>query len=153
MRFACHCCIYQIGRRAEDRFSESMYIISCRECGASLRRAKRRSSERFWHLEAYRCQGCSARYYVTLGSRLKLARWAKSPRCRFQGVRARRRVDNIDRKRGGIFNLLHRMLGGQLYHCWFCRLQFYDLRPRKENPNWHDDWLRGGNSEQISWES
>jgi hypothetical protein len=20
-------------------------------------------------------------------------------------------------------------MGGKLYHCWFCRLQFYDLRP------------------------
>jgi hypothetical protein len=30
----------------------------------------------------------------------------------------------------GIFNLLHRMGGGRLYHCWFCRLQFFDVRQR-----------------------
>ena len=30
--------------------------------------------------------------------------------------------------RKGIFNLLQRMAGGKLYHCWFCRLQFYDTR-------------------------
>jgi hypothetical protein len=28
----------------------------------------------------------------------------------------------------GLMNILHRLSGGKLYHCWFCRLQFYDTR-------------------------
>jgi hypothetical protein len=28
----------------------------------------------------------------------------------------------------GILNLLERIAGGVLYHCCFCRLQFYDRR-------------------------
>jgi hypothetical protein len=30
----------------------------------------------------------------------------------------------------GLLNLLQRLSGGKLYHCWFCRLQFYDTRQR-----------------------
>ena len=29
---------------------------------------------------------------------------------------------------GGALNLMERMLGGSLYHCCYCRLQFYDRR-------------------------
>lgn len=29
----------------------------------------------------------------------------------------------------GFINFLNKISGGKLYHCWFCRLQFYDLRP------------------------
>jgi len=58
-------------------------------------------------------------------------------------------IDKIDKMRGGIFNMIHRVFGGKLYHCWFCRLQFYDLRPRKKNTKWSDDWLKGGNSQEM----
>jgi len=32
----------------------------------------------------------------------------------------------------GLWNLAARVCGGKLYHCWFCRLQFYDRRPLAE---------------------
>lgn len=126
-----------------------MYTLSCRECGASLRRSKRRFLDRLRYLEAYRCQGCGARYHVTIESRLNLAKWAKCPKCRYQDVTPMRKVDKIDRMQGGIFNFIHRILGGQLYHCWFCRLQFYDFRPRRDNSKWSDDWLKGGNQQEM----
>jgi len=126
-----------------------MYTLTCRECGGTLRRSKRRLLDRLRYLEAYRCTGCAARYYVTFSSRLNLARYAKCPKCRYQDITPMRRVDKIDKMRGGIFNLIHRLTGGQLYHCWFCRLQFYDFRPRKENPKWSDDWLKGGNEQGM----
>jgi hypothetical protein len=126
-----------------------MYNLSCRECGASLRRSKRRWFDRVRYLEAYRCTGCAARYHVTLGSRLALSRYAKCPKCRYQDITPMKRIDKIDKLRGGFFNLIHRLLGGQLYHCWFCRLQFYDLRERRLNPNWSDDWLKGGNHQEM----
>jgi DNA-directed RNA polymerase subunit RPC12/RpoP len=126
-----------------------MYTLSCRECGANLRRSKRRFIDRLRYLEAYRCQGCGARYHVTVASRLRLARYAKCPKCSYQDITAMRRVDKIDRMRGGIFNLIHRVFGGQLYHCWFCRLQFYDLRPRRTKMKWSDDWLKGGTKQQM----
>ena len=107
-----------------------MFNFSCAECGATLRRSRRRLSDRFWYLAAYRCQGCGARYQLSVASRVQLARWAKCPRCRQQNIRAIRRIDPIDFKRGGVLNFFHKVCGGQLYHCWLCRLQFYDFRPR-----------------------
>jgi hypothetical protein len=108
-----------------------------------LRRSKRRLLERFRYLEAYRCPGCGNRYHVSVTSRMHLARFAKCPKCRYQDITLLKRVDKIDHMRGGLFNFIHRVMGGRLYHCWFCRLQFYDLRPRKENWRWNDDWLKG----------
>ena len=39
-----------------------------------------------------------------------------------------RRRDGVDHMQSGMFNFLHWLGGGKLYHCWFCRLQFYDVR-------------------------
>jgi hypothetical protein len=37
--------------------------------------------------------------------------------------------DKIDRKHGGFLNLLERIAGGgRLFHCRWCRLQFFDRR-------------------------
>jgi hypothetical protein len=60
------------------------------------------------------------------------AHYVKCPRCHSVDLSVLRRRDGIDKMQRGIFNLLHRIGGGKLYHCWFCRLQFYDLRQRFE---------------------
>ena len=39
--------------------------------------------------------------------------------------------DKIDKMARSPIRLVHRLLGGSLYHCTFCRLQFYDVRKRK----------------------
>jgi hypothetical protein len=37
--------------------------------------------------------------------------------------------DKIDRHHGGFLNLLERVLGhGRMFHCRWCRLQFFDRR-------------------------
>jgi hypothetical protein len=37
--------------------------------------------------------------------------------------------DKIDRKHGGFLNMLERLAGkGRLFHCRWCRLQFFDRR-------------------------
>ncbi len=41
-----------------------------------------------------------------------------------------KRRDGIDKMHAGFGNFLHKIAGGKLYHCWFCRLQFYDVRQR-----------------------
>jgi hypothetical protein len=38
--------------------------------------------------------------------------------------------DKIDRKHGGFLNLMERLAGkGRMFHCRWCRLQFFDRRP------------------------
>jgi hypothetical protein len=37
--------------------------------------------------------------------------------------------DKIDRKHGGFLNMLERLAGkGRLFHCRWCRVQFFDRR-------------------------
>jgi hypothetical protein len=37
--------------------------------------------------------------------------------------------DKIDRKHGGFLNLVERLVGkGRMFHCRWCRLQFFDRR-------------------------
>jgi hypothetical protein len=58
-------------------------------------------------------------------------RFASCPRCRgFDLTRLSKpdRVDSFDRNP---VRLAQRMFGARLYHCWLCRVQFYDLRPRR----------------------
>ena len=43
----------------------------------------------------------------------------------------RSRPDKIDRVMRGPIRLMHQVLGGTLYHCIHCRLQFYDIRKKK----------------------
>ena len=43
--------------------------------------------------------------------------------------RASKQPDKIDRKHGGFLNLVERIAGkGRLFHCRWCRLQFFDRR-------------------------
>jgi hypothetical protein len=43
-------------------------------------------------------------------------------------LKVRRRRDQIDSMETGIPNWVRRILGAELHHCEFCRLQFYDFR-------------------------
>jgi hypothetical protein len=42
--------------------------------------------------------------------------------------------DVVDRIQGGVWNLIERLAHGNLYHCRFCRVQFYDRRPLVSRP-------------------
>ena len=53
----------------------------------------------------------------------------RCPRCGTYRVTKLRERDKIDRMSDGFLNLLERMWGGRLYHCCFCRVQFFDRRP------------------------
>ncbi|HEY2012183.1 MAG TPA: hypothetical protein VGH38_01725 [Bryobacteraceae bacterium] len=56
----------------------------------------------------------------------------RCPRCGTTRLTKLKERDGIDRMEPGIWNLLARLGGGKLYHCCFCRLQFYDRRPMPE---------------------
>ena len=54
---------------------------------------------------------------------------ARCPKCSGTQLRIRRQRDGVDRILKNPFRLLQMILGGNLYHCEFCRIQFYDVRP------------------------
>jgi DNA-directed RNA polymerase subunit RPC12/RpoP len=101
----------------------------CQRCGGALRRSRRSLVERLFYAEAYRCEGCGERTRTALFD-LKHARYVKCPRCHSVDLTVLKRRDGIDRMQTGVLNLLQKLGGGKLYHCWFCRLQFYDTRKR-----------------------
>ncbi|MGI8992525.1 MAG: hypothetical protein ACR2I2_23460 [Bryobacteraceae bacterium] len=43
-------------------------------------------------------------------------------------VRPRSKPDKIDKMLKTPMSLLQKFLGGHLYHCLYCRIQYYDLR-------------------------
>ena len=53
----------------------------------------------------------------------------RCPRCGIQELTQLKERDHIDTMESGLWNLVARIGGGKLYHCSFCRLQFYDRRP------------------------
>ena len=64
----------------------------------------------------------------------------RCPICGSYRVSKLRSPDRIDRFHRGFLNLVERFAGsGQLYHCRWCRLQFYDRRPLAAEPAKSDD--------------
>ena len=52
----------------------------------------------------------------------------RCPKCGTYRVVRIKEPDRIDRMHTGLLNLLERMAGGRLYHCRYCRIQFWDRR-------------------------
>ena len=100
---------------------------NCRKCHASLIRVHRNLLQRILFRAALHCRRCGMTELVLRGS------GSFCPRCGSSQVARLRRRDPIDRMWTGVRSLFVRLMGGQLYHCGFCRLQFYDWpRPGKE---------------------
>src|SRR6476646_2200760 len=105
----------------------------CRTCGERLRRVHRTFPERFFYMGVFECPQCKAisrlarRYTYYLGDQ------ARCPRCGTFRLRALAEKDHIDRMLRTVMNAWHRMTGGHLYHCRYCRIQFYDKRPLAED--------------------
>jgi hypothetical protein len=55
---------------------------------------------------------------------------ARCPKCGTYRVTKLRAPDKIDPMVVGPLNVLERLSGGKLYHCCFCRVQFFDRRKR-----------------------
>ena len=76
----------------------------------------------------YRCRHCEQEQYVPRPYRYHLGSDARCPRCGTFRLSRLKERDKIDPMRGGLYNLAERLSGGKLYHCKFCRVQFYDRR-------------------------
>jgi hypothetical protein len=105
-------------------------VMKCGQCGARLRRVHRTFLERFSYMAIYECQKCEREEYVPRRFRYHLGPACRCPVCGSYRVSKLKTADRIDRFHGGFLNLLERIAShGQLIHCRWCRLQFYDRRP------------------------
>lgn len=103
--------------------------MKCGQCGAKLRRVHRTFVERFNYMAIYECQKCEREEYVPRRFRFHLGPACRCPVCGSFRVSRLKSPDRIDRFHGGFLNLVERIAsGGQLVHCRWCRIQFYDRR-------------------------
>ena len=95
-----------------------------------MRRVHRTLLERFAYLAIYQCRTCEREQHMPRPHRLHFGPHARCPRCGTIRVTRLGERDAVDRMQGGLWNLLERLFHGNLYHCRFCRVQFYDRRPQ-----------------------
>jgi hypothetical protein len=104
----------------------------CKQCNGKLKRVHRTFLERFSYMAIFGCPTCETEEFVPRRYTYHFGESARCPRCgSFRPTKLRER-DKIDKMQWGIMNLAERWAGGRLYHCCFCRLQFYDRRPLAE---------------------
>jgi DNA-directed RNA polymerase subunit RPC12/RpoP len=81
----------------------------------------------------YQCQTCKQEQVVLRRWRYHLGSGPRCPQCGSYRITKLRAPDRIDPMRSGFLNLMERLSHGRLYHCRFCRVQFYDRRePQQE---------------------
>jgi predicted SprT family Zn-dependent metalloprotease len=84
--------------------------------------------ERLTYMAIYECRDCHEINTAPRRFKLHFGEFCRCPLCgTFRVVRLKKR-DGIDPMHGGFLHLLERMAGGHLYHCRYCRVQFYDRR-------------------------
>ena len=76
----------------------------------------------------FECRDCHEISSSPRRFRLHLGEFCRCPRCGTFRLTKLRKRDKIDPMHGGFLHLLERMASGRLYHCRYCRLQFYDRR-------------------------
>ena len=104
----------------------------CKQCNGRLRRIHRTFLERFSYMAIYGCPKCQIEEFVPRRYTYHLGEHARCPRCGSFRPSKLRELDKIDKMNWGILNLWEQMAGGRLYHCCFCRIQFYDRRSLAE---------------------
>ena len=104
-------------------------MVKCGQCGGELRRIHRTFVERLNYMAVYECHGCQRQAVASRRFRFNLGPACRCPVCgTYKVVRLKER-DRIDRFHTGFLHGLKRLMGGsKLFHCRWCRLQFYDRR-------------------------
>ena len=94
-----------------------------------MTRVHRTFFERFGYMAIYECHRCECEECVPRRFRFHLGPHARCPICGTYRVVRLKEPDKIDRKHRGFLNFLERLLGkGRMFHCRWCRLQYFDRR-------------------------
>jgi DNA-directed RNA polymerase subunit RPC12/RpoP len=111
-------------------------VRKCGYCGGSgLKRVHRTFLERFSYLAIYECRDCEHEEFVPRRYTYHLGGDVRCPRCGTYRVTKLRALDKIDKMASGPLNWMEKLAGGSLYHCCFCRVQFYDRRKLARRAN------------------
>jgi DNA-directed RNA polymerase subunit RPC12/RpoP len=110
------------------RHNWARIMHTCARCGGKLHRIHRTFLERFDHMAIYKCKDCHEKQVVLRRWRHHFGLEVCCPRCGTARVTKLKQADRIDPMQTGFLNFMERLMGGELYHCRFCRVQFYDRR-------------------------
>jgi len=105
----------------------------CAQCGSELRRVHRTFWERFRYLAIYECKRCEREVLVLRHYTYHFGDACRCPKCGTLRVVKLKAPDRIDPMSAGLLNWFERLAGGNLYHCCYCRVQFFDRRPLDPN--------------------
>jgi DNA-directed RNA polymerase subunit RPC12/RpoP len=104
--------------------------------------------ERFSYLAIYECRDCENEEFIPRRYTFHFGDQVRCPRCGTFRVTKLRGPDKIDKMVTGILNSFERIAGGnKLYHCCFCRIQFYDRRKLAPRINHQPIPADGGEAE------
>jgi len=100
----------------------------CEKCGGRLTRRHRKWYQRFVYKQVLQCRKCGIESQTPREFTLKPTAIVQCPRCHTNKVSRRIAPDKIDPVIKSFGSMIQGLLGGRLYHCNYCRIQFYDLR-------------------------
>jgi DNA-directed RNA polymerase subunit RPC12/RpoP len=93
-----------------------------------MRRVHRTLLERVNYLAIYACKQCHTEDNLPRAHELHRGKAARCPKCGTYRLSRLKEPDAIDPMHTGLWNTLEKMAGGKLFHCRYCRLQFWDRR-------------------------
>jgi hypothetical protein len=88
----------------------------------------RSAAEKLVYLAIYQCRKCHDLSTMPRRYRYHFGERCRCPKCGSFRVSRLKGPDTIESFHTGFLNLAERLVGGGLFHCKFCRLQFYDRR-------------------------
>lgn len=103
-------------------------MLNCANCGERMRRVHRTWREKLLYLAMYECRKCLTRRPEPRRTSFYLGEYPRCPRCGTFRLRPMAVRDHIDPMYGSLMSRVQRWLGARLFHCRYCRIQFYDLR-------------------------
>jgi hypothetical protein len=103
-------------------------VLHCPTCKGRLRRVHRTFSERLLYMGMYECRQCHTRKPEPRWYALYLGDYPRCPRCGTYRLTRLATRDKIDPMYKGLLNFLQKTFRADLYHCRYCRVQFYDMR-------------------------
>jgi hypothetical protein len=104
-------------------------MANCAFCNGPLKRLHRTPWEKMFYQAMYKCSNCGQA--DPLPRKFTFLFWlhARCPSCGTGRLTRLAGRDPVDRLFRNPFSLIQAAFGGKLFHCNYCRLQFYDVRP------------------------
>ena len=103
-------------------------MVVCAKCERRMVRQHRKWYQRLGYKQIFQCLECNDKALVPREFISKPSAYVRCPLCHTLKVSRRISRDKIDGMIRTFSSIVQCLLGGRLYHCLYCRIQFYDLR-------------------------